>query len=305
MEQIRTANQYYWMPVTLNFVMAALFVGLLNLGINGALLSVLFSTALIFGISIRKLSQQFSIRLKYHPVILKSLAGKGVLYALAFVMLQLNYKVDILLLQKMAAPDQVGFYSLGVSVTEQLWLLSYAMGVVLMSRTANADDKRQMAATTALLLRTAVPAALLGALVLVFAVPFLLPVIFGKEYIPSIQVVQTIVPGIVIFMIYRITESYFAGLGKPLISVIMLIPALVLNVVLNLWWIPLYGITGAAWATNVSYTLATLLLVIFFHRYSGLGPLAIFIPRASDINRIRNIRRRRKADSIPDFPEPR
>jgi Na+-driven multidrug efflux pump len=34
-----------------------------------------------------------------------------------------------------------------------------------------------------------------------------------------------------------------------------LVPMLT-NVILNLWWIPLYGAEGAAWATVVSYLLA-------------------------------------------------
>jgi len=287
-EQIRTANRLFWMPVTMNLALAMVLVGYFGLGITGALISMLTASALVFGISIRKISAQFRLQPVFDREIMKSLASKGFVYSLAFVMLQLNYKADILLLQKMVVPSEVGLYALGVSVTEQLWLLPYAMGVVLMSRTANAGDKALMARTTAMLLRTCVPAALLGAIALMLLTPLLLPLIFGDKFIPSIRIVQTILPGIVIFMIFRIIESYFAGLGKPRISVYVLIPALCVNIALNLWWIPVYGTIGAAWATNISYALATAIYTVVFMRYSKFGPGELFILKKDDLRKIAN-----------------
>jgi Na+-driven multidrug efflux pump len=36
-----------------------------------------------------------------------------------------------------------------------------------------------------------------------------------------------------------------------------------INVVLNLWWIPQYGIVGAAWATLISYAYASFFFLFF------------------------------------------
>ena len=285
-EQIPVANRLQWMPVTINLLLSSLLVWALGWGITGALLSTFIATVFVFIIGFIRVRRTFEFEPGFYPEILRSLASKGFVYAVNFVMLQVNYKVDVVLLQRMVAPEQIGYYSLGVSVTEQLWLLPYAIGIVLMSRTANSPDKQGMASTAALVLRTSVPASVLGALALVLLTPVFLPLIFGEKFLPSIAVVQTIVPGIVIFMIYRIIESYYAGRGNPMLSVRILMPAAVLNILLNLWWIPRWGILGAAWATNVSYTAATLAFLLFFKKDSGLPMAKILLPRLSDWQRV-------------------
>jgi O-antigen/teichoic acid export membrane protein len=270
-----------------------------KLGITGALVAVLVSTFSVNIYGILGLVRQFTIRLIFHKNILRSLVKMGIVYALTTMLLQWNYKVDVLLLKRMLPLSEVGFYSLGVSITEQLWLLPYAMGVVLMSRTANATNNEQILETTARLLRFAFPLALVGGLLMALLTPFILPLIFGEKFIPSIQVVQAILPGIVIFMVFRILESYFAGIGKPWISMGFLIPSLVINVGLNLWLIPLFGILGSAWATNASYLFATLLCVITFTRMSGLGLSELFILKKDDIrlitNHLRNMQKKGKS----------
>ena len=288
-----------WLPTSINLCLSAILVWGFKLGITGALVAVLVSTFSVNVNGILGLVRQFTIRLIFHKNILRSLVKMGIVYALTTMLLQWNYKVDVLLLKRMVPLSEVGFYSLGVSITEQLWLLPYAMGVVLMSRTANATNNEQILETTARLLRFAFPLALVGGLVMALLTPFILPLIFGEKFIPSIQVVQAILPGIVIFMVFRILESYFAGIGKPWISMGFLIPSLVINVGLNLWLIPLFGILGSAWATNASYLFATLLCVITFTRMSGLGLSELFILKKDDIrlitNHLRNIQKKGKA----------
>lgn len=286
-EQIRVANRLQWMPVTLNLLMASVLVGLMGWGITGALISMLVATAFVFSMGFVRVRKSFAFEPGFYPEILRSLAAKGFVYALNFVLLQINYKVDVVLLQRLVHPEQIGYYSLGVSITEQLWLLPYAIGIVLMSRTANSSDKQQMNETTALMLRTSLPASIVGAFMLVMLTPFFLPLIFGEQFAPSVAVVQTILPGVVIFMVYRIIESYYAGLGKPLLSVRILLMSAILNILLNLWWIPRYGILGAAWATNVSYSTATLVFLWFFKKESRWAWPDMLLPRLSDWQRLR------------------
>ncbi len=296
-EQIKQANIIFWLPVMLNLLLAVILVWFYKIGITGALISVLFGTLIAFTVSLLRLRHEFDIRLVYRAPIVKSLVSMGFVYAITTMLLKLNYKVDVLILQKMVTPAEVGFYSLGVSVTEQLWLLPYAMGVVLMTRTANANDQTVMLATTARLLRFSVLGAITGALAMALLAPPLLPLIFGIKYTPSIGIVQAILPGIVIFMIFRIIESHFAGIGKPWLSVWFLLPSLLVNIGLNFLWIPHYGAMGSAWATNVSYILATVLCVITFKRLTGLKFTEMFILQKADILLAKNhLRNRVKKD---------
>jgi Na+-driven multidrug efflux pump len=59
--------------------------------------------------------------------------------------------------------------------------------------------------------------------------------------------------------------------------------ALAGNLGLNLLLIPSRGIAGAAMATTLSYTVAAVLLLVFFLRESGLGLSEVLVLRRSDI----------------------
>lgn len=63
-------------------------------------------------------------------------------------------------------------------------------------------------------------------------------------------------------MINIVTASMLQGLGHAKISAIHLLWAAVVKILLNVWWIPLYGIQGAAASAVVSFMVASLLNVI-------------------------------------------
>jgi Na+-driven multidrug efflux pump len=87
---------------------------------------------------------------------------------------------------------------------------------------------------------------------------------FGEKFIPSIDVVRMMLPGILMFVIVRILSGRFAGAGEPKMLISLFVPVLVVNIILNLFWIPKYGGLGAAMATNVSYTLGAIGMLIMF-----------------------------------------
>jgi Na+-driven multidrug efflux pump len=59
-----------------------------------------------------------------------------------------------------------------------------------------------------------------------------------------------------------------AGRGKPIINAVAAGVSLALNIPLNLWLIPRWGISGAAFASTVSYTVTAIVVLIAFMRIS-------------------------------------
>lgn len=175
-------------------------------------------------------------------------------------------------MQKFSTAKEIGYYSLGVSIAEQMWLLPYAIGVVVMSRSANATDQNAINKSTAMLLRLTLLLAIIGSVIVVVLTPYFLPLIFGEKFIPSIRIVQYILPGIIFFIIVRILDSRLAGIGKPHIAVLILIPSLIINIILNFLWIPKYAGMGAVMATNVSYIFGS---VVFLFVYSNIVKMPV------------------------------
>lgn len=263
-EQFKRSNLLNWLPLILNLAGVILFVAFLHWSVAGALLALFVSNLFVALISLRHIFSEYEISFKPDKEIIMSLLKLGVGYAIALLIMQLNYKVDILLLQKLSTLDQVGFYSIGVAISDKLWQLPTAMGVVVLSRTANMLDEATLNQSVSRLLRISFVLVLIAAVLLWFIIPYLLPLIFGGKFIPSVAVVRAMLPGILVFLIPRILNSRFAGIGQPKVLIAIFAPALLVNILLNFLWIPDYGGIGAAWASNVSYALGAVVLLIVY-----------------------------------------
>jgi Na+-driven multidrug efflux pump len=67
----------------------------------------------------------------------------------------------------------------------------------------------------------------------------------------------------------RVLMNYITGRGFPGLVIHTSVAAVVTNVVLNFLWILHYGITGAAWASKISYAVSFLGSLLFLCRLSG------------------------------------
>jgi O-antigen/teichoic acid export membrane protein len=263
-EDFKRSNLQVWLPLVYDLLGILLFVALLKWSVSGALLALFLANLLVSVMSLRYLSKTFKIRISWDMEVISGLAKIGITYAVAVVIMQLNYRVDILLLQELSTMKEVGYYSLGVAISDKLWQLPSAIGLVVMSRSANVDDTGRLDRDVAKLVRISFLIVLLSAIVLWLVIPYLLPLFYGIKFAPSIGVVRLMLPGIIMFVIVRILSGRFAGSGQPKLLIGLFVPVLLVNIILNLFWIPAYGSLGAAMATNVSYTLGAIGMLILF-----------------------------------------
>jgi O-antigen/teichoic acid export membrane protein len=94
--------------------------------------------------------------------------------------------------------------------------------------------------------------------------------IYGAEYNNSVNSMLLILPGIIVMSLYKVLTRNFSSRNKQQVSIMAAGIALVVNIGLNLLWIPQFGIEGAALASTVSYILASTLLVIKVRMESDL-----------------------------------
>jgi O-antigen/teichoic acid export membrane protein len=261
-----------------------LFVVLIKWSVNGALLALFLANLAVSFMSLRYLAANYKIRISWDKEVIFSLAQIGVVYALAVVIMQLNYRVDILLLQELSTMKEVGYYSLGVAISDKLWQLPSAIGLVVMSRSANVEDLPKLDRDVAKLVRISFLIVLLAAVLLWLVIPYLLPLFFGNKFIPSIGIVRLMLPGIIMFVIVRILSGRFAGAGHPKLLISLFVPTLLVNIVLNLFWIPKYGGLGAAMATNVSYSLGAIGMLILFSVKMKIPLAELLIYKRSDFD---------------------
>lgn len=283
-EQIKRANYLNAGPSVANLALVILFVLILKLSVLGAFIAIFLANLLTFIVIYRTLivHDRYKITWKYHEHLMKSLVRLGIMNAFAIFIMQLNYRFDILMLKKMSSLEQVGFYSLAIQIAEQTWHIPYAIETIIMSRSANTSEDHFVNKTVASIFRVSFLIGIIVCIMLFFLAPLLIPLIFGKEYIQSVPMIQAILPGILLLIGFRILNSRLIGMGKPQVAIGSFLPALIINVVLNLLWIPKYNAMGAVWATNVSYAAGSIVFIFLYAKKIKMPVLEIIKYRKSD-----------------------
>jgi O-antigen/teichoic acid export membrane protein len=207
---------------------------------------------------------------------------KGFMFAIALFVLYLNYRVDVLILGQTASLSEVGIYSIGVNIAELLWIIPNTINTVNFSRSANATDSLSYAQKTARVLRVSLWVNLIPLIGLFFISPWLIPLLYGVDYLKSGAVVQAILLGVWMNTIYKVINSDLAGRGIPQVAIWVYCLSLMINIILNFIWDPIYGSLGAAWATSVSYTFGALLYAYVYSKLSNIRFFTLLLPKYND-----------------------
>ncbi len=229
-----------------------------------------------------------------HPVsFMKTFAflGKALPYGCAAAAASLNIRLlarldHFMLLVILGDLRQVGIYALTTQAVEIPRLFSGTVASLLVPQTA-ADHHAGRESQTPIVVRV-VALVIVGVLPLLagafwFAIGIL--DMWGEDYSAAWPVFWILCAGTFCLGLDDIFSSHLLGLKRPQWNTLISAAMLVLNVLLNLWWIPRRGIVGAAWATTVAYALGTLLTGALVLWESRISPWQL-LPRPYDLVRM-------------------
>lgn len=93
-----------------------------------------------------------------------------------------------------------------------------------------------------------------------------IPKVLGAEYANAVETLRWLAPIPAITCLQWLAADTLTGSGHQKIRSLVQVAAAILNIILNLWLIPIYGLYGAIWATLTSDTfrLVILWLILFF-----------------------------------------
>lgn len=285
-QMIKEMNMKYIIESVSKLLIVILVVWLLTTGVPGAALATTISATLALIYSWLRVREITPLKFYYAKGIPEDLLRKGFVFALAIFILQLNYKIDIVFLESMVSLSDVGVYSVGVTLAELIWQVPTAISTVLFARTANSTSDLEASERTAKLLRISLPPLLLMSLAMWGFSPLFVRLFFGTDFIQAGTVIRLLLPGIVMMVLHQVLYADISGKGQPLLVLNIYIVTLVINVLLNMILIPLWGINGAALASTISYTISAMALSVKYRKFSGLSYRDIFVLNKNDINLI-------------------
>ncbi len=247
------------------FSLSFLAVYVYSLGIYGAIGSLLIarylSALLSLSLILKKYYQPQSVKLNI-KLYLKKVVPFGLKSHIANVLLLLNNRFDLIIIAYFLTSIQVGYYSVSVALVESIWIFSQAIGLVYYARLSNMRDlKRRWGLTLRILMYVFMITAVSASILYIFA-PEIIEFIYGSKFLPSVKPLRILIVGILIFTVGRILTHFINASGRPLFNSYISFTTVLVNIIMNIVLIPIYGLIGAAIATSTAYSLDSLIKVI-------------------------------------------
>lgn len=171
-------------------------------------------------------------------------------------------RVDQVMIGMFLGDENVGIYSAAVRLSE-VWLFIPAMIATsyfpLILKQRNLDRVLYIKTISSLLMISLI----FGLFIIVFLSIFsdgLIQIIFGSDFMLSSKVLRIHAWSILFNIISVISFRYFLAEGLQIYSVYRAAAGLIINIVLNYYLIPIYGVVAAAYTTVFSQFIAAYLL---------------------------------------------
>jgi O-antigen/teichoic acid export membrane protein len=193
------------------------------------------------------------------------------IFVLIAFLSELYFKQDVFLLKWLQSDHAVGTYSAGYKFYEALMFLvsSYVLSVTpVLSDLAKKGKKYFMEKfkkdfVLLTILGTAVATAMY------FVAPFILPFILKEDAVASATVLRTVIWALPFMLVSTLFYTTFYVFRKAYVVIGLFTVQLVLNFILNFWFIPQYSFMASAYITVLNEVLnlsICILLFIYFRK---------------------------------------
>ena len=235
-----------------------------NLGMKLALAWFAFFMNLVIMIYLTLRVTKF---IKQGRYVLKELFGKIHRVGFkAYVICLLSYMVlksDIFLINYYLSKDDLGNYSLAVSLVDYIYILPSVIGTIAFQRLSAEKSDSEKKVLVSRILQIFVPVFVFVLVTFFFLSEYLVSFVYGEEFLGSVESIKILLVAILFMGIQTIQVQFLNSFGFPKQIIIYWFFGLALNLILNFTFIENYGITAVALSTCVSYALVCLL--VFLH----------------------------------------
>ena len=245
----------------------------------GATLSSVMATFLWALLRLRRVSEK-PPRLSW-TVFRQSIGLGARAYTIAFFGFLL-LRIDLLMVKYMLGATEAGYYSISQVLAENTMMFPVVVGLLLFPKLSaiKAREEKLQLANKALLVTAALmlPAVVIAATV---AAP-IISIAFGRNFLPAVSPFVWLMPGTYFLGLETVMVQLLNSEGFPPIIVVAWIVDTTVNVALNFWAIPRYGITGASIVSSVCYFLMFLIVsAVVWKRNYARHPATVCAPNLS------------------------
>lgn len=225
----------------------------------------------------------------YPPKFGTEFLKKGLSYGIAghfanfFQMVLL--RIDFLFISGMLGAKELGYYAIATSIAEMLLVVPESVGVPLAPMLFGMD-KKESEKFTPVIARFIFALMGLSCIVVLLIGKFFIELVFGVDFLPAYPSLILLLPGMIALGLYGIIKIDLFGRKMPGTVSLLTGIAVAVNLALNYFTIPRWGIRGAAISSSFSYLLCLVLLLFVYFRHSGNNLVKTLLLTKSDTRKI-------------------
>ena len=207
------------------------------------------------------------------PLSLKPMRGEwreGFYFAISLGAQGAYNDLDKTLLSRLASDTIAGVYAAAYRALDALFIPMRALLYASYPRFFRAGERgvRKSFSVALGLLPWGIAAGVLGMLAS-WVFSYLLPYLLGSSYALSAEILRLLAPLLLLRAMHYLAADALTGAGYQGLRSAAQVGIALLNLLLNLWWIPLLGWRGAVWSSLVSDSLlASVLWIVLIGKLS-------------------------------------
>jgi len=262
-------------------LIALLMVGLVQ-GLRGAIWAYTITIIIVALLAILYVRRLTPVGLSINRNLFKESIRYGGIGYLGNAAQYLSYRIDMIVMAYFLSSAAIGYYSIAVGIAERLWMIPSSLAIVLFPRISAISDNQANELTPKVARHTLFVVFVFSLMLLALGKPLIL-ILFGADFMPSVIPLLILLPGVVAFSVSKVISSDLSGRGRPIFGAAASFASLAVNVALNLYLIPRWGISGAAFSSSVSYSVTAAIMVAAFVRLTQTPLTDVLLFKVDDL----------------------
>jgi len=191
--------------------------------------------------------------IQFNYIYCKSLLKQSWPMVLSSVMIVLYTRLDQVMIMNMMGSADVAIFNVAIRISDSYLIVPSLLAASFYPYITKNVNKENLQFYFDIIFISALVTA---SLVLVLS-PYIIPILFGPEYIKAIYVTNITVFSSLFSCLGGATTNYLIIINKSYLRIYRTIIGLFINIILNFFWIPKYGMIGAAYASLISQIFAS------------------------------------------------
>jgi O-antigen/teichoic acid export membrane protein len=262
-------------------VAVIVLVGVLHLGVAGALLATGLGSALTIAACAPPMLRGGAPRVDRG--LMRGMLRYGSRVQVGVIFGLVNYRLDVVIMQFYRPLRQVGYYIVAQTIAELVLTLTTAFQSSLLPLVSHHEGDARRDEITRSSIRHHGLLALVALGLNAGAGSAVIVLAYGHAFSPAVLPMLMLLPGIWFLGLGLVIQSDLGGRGRPGLSSALAGGAAAVTAILDVVLIPPFGVPGAALASVIAYTAFGISSLIALHRVSGIAVRELVVPTRADL----------------------